>query len=98
MEPEVPARAPPDATQWGFVLGVKLILAAPVSPRAEMQAECPETTALVMSSVAHHLPLMTRLFDGATGRGSETLPGEGTASDLNLGNGSEVRVVRWLRL
>lgn len=98
MEPEVPARAPPDATQWGFVLGVKLILAAPVSPQAEMQAECPETTTLVMSSVAHHLPLMTRLLDGATGRGSETLPGEGTASDLNLGNGSEVRVVRWLRL
>lgn len=94
MEPEVPARAPPDATQWASVLGVKLILAAPVSPQAAMWAECQETTALVMSSVPHHLPLMTRLLDGATGRGSETLAGEGTASDFNLGNGSEVRVVR----
>ena len=63
-----------------------------------MRAECPETTPLVMSSVPHHLPLMTRLLDGETGRWSETLPGEGTGSDLNLGNGSEVRVVHWLRL
>lgn len=37
-------------------------------------------------------PLMTRLIDEGTGRVSEPLPGQGAASELNLGNGSEVEV------
>lgn len=74
------------------LLGVKLILAVPASPQTGMRAKCLDTTVLVMSSVPHHLPFMSRLIDGVTGRGSEPLPGQGMALDLNLGNESEVGV------